>query len=300
MASAADQQSAAIPAELKERLKRAVGTLNMLPAVAVQALQIANNPDCDFGKLAGVIQRDLKLTTMILRMANSALFSPPKPVASLHHAILTIGLRRCRDFIMTAGLDSVSRKVPPELKAQRELLWRHGFLTALFAMKVNQLLGLKFQGEEFTAGLMHDFGRTLLAVADPEAFARIDRLDFVEPDDINVRECAAIGTSHAEFGAWFAATNELPESLVASIAHHHDPQSAGPHVQLAALIAVADHMANHVQRGDAAESYNSMTDGAMLILEQTGARRATDVFAAAVARLLVEGPVIADSLMKET
>ena len=48
----------------------------------------------------GVIQRDLKLTTMILRMANSALFSPPKPIASLHHAILTIGLRRCRDFIV--------------------------------------------------------------------------------------------------------------------------------------------------------------------------------------------------------
>jgi HD-like signal output (HDOD) protein len=300
MASAADTQFPGIPAELKDRLKRAVGTLNMLPAVAVQALQIANDPDCDFGKLAGVIQRDLKLTTMILRMANSALFSPPKPIASLHHAILTIGLRRCRDFIVTAGLDSVSKKVPPELKAQRELLWRHGFLTALFAMKVNQLLGLKFQGEEFTAGLMHDFGRTLLAVADPEAFSRIDPLDFVEGDDVNGREREAIGTSHAEFGAWFAATNELPESLVTAIEHHHHPESAGAHVQLAALVAIADHMANHVQRGEAPETYNSMTDGSMLILEQSGARRATDVFAAAVAQLLVDGPAIADSLMKES
>ncbi|HVJ85616.1 MAG TPA: HDOD domain-containing protein [Caulifigura sp.] len=299
MSAAVDRQFSGIPADLKERLRKAVGTLNMLPAVAVQALQIANNPDCDLGKLAGVIQRDLKLTTMILRMANSALFSPPKPIASLHHAVLTIGLRRCRDFIVTAGLDSVSRKVPPELKAQRELLWRHGFVTALFAMKVNQLLGLRFQGEEFTAGLMHDFGRTLLAVADPEAFSRIDVLDFVEGDDAEGREREAIGTSHAEFGAWFAATNELPESLVGAIQFHHAPEAAGPHVQLAALVAVADHMANHIQRGEPPETYNSMTDGAMLVLEQSGARRATDVFAAAVARLLVEGPVIADSLMKD-
>jgi len=299
MASAADQQFPGVPLELKERLKRAVGTLNMLPAVAVQALQISNNPDCDFGKLAGVIQRDLKLTTLILRMANSALFSPPKPIASLHHAVLTIGLRRCRDFIVTAGLDSVSKKVPPEMKTQRELLWRHGFLTALFAMKVNHLLGLRFQGEEFTAGLMHDFGRTLLAAADPEAFARIDPLDFVEGEDVNGREAEALGTSHSEFGAWFAATNELPESLVAAIQYHHAPEAAGPHAQLAALVAVADHMANHVQRGESPESYNSMTDGAMLVLEQSGARRATEVFAAAVEGLLAEGPVIADSLMKE-
>jgi len=298
MASAAESQFPGIPGQLKDRLKRAVGTLNMLPAVAVQALQIANNPDCDLGKLAGVIQRDLTITTLILRMANSALFSPPKPIASLHHAVLSLGLRRCRDFIVTAGLDSVAKKAPPEMKAQRETLWRHGFLTALFAMKVNQLLSLRFQGEEFTAGLMHDFGRTLLAVADPATFTRLDLLDFVEGDDVEGREREAIGVSHAEFGAWFAATNELPGSLVSAIQHHHRPEAAGEHVQLAALVAVADHMANHIQRGEAPETYNSMNDGAMLVLEQSGARRATDVFAAAVTKLLADGPAIADSLMK--
>ena len=166
-------------------------------------------------------------------------------------------------------------------------------------MKVNQLLALKFQGEEFTAGLMHDFGRTLLAVADSEAFSRLDPLDFVEGEDVEGREREAIGTSHAEFGAWFAAMNELPESLVAAIQHHHLPEAAGAHVQLSALVAVADHMANHIQRGEAPETYNSMNDGAMLILEQAGTRRATDVFAAAVAKLLADGPAIADSLMKE-
>ena len=79
MSVEADRRVPGIPVELTQRLKKAVGTLNMLPTVAAQALQIANHPDCDLGKLAGVIQRDLKLTTLILRMANSALFSPPKP-----------------------------------------------------------------------------------------------------------------------------------------------------------------------------------------------------------------------------
>jgi HD-like signal output (HDOD) protein len=178
-------------------------------------------------------------------------------------------------------------------------LWRHGFLTALFAMKVNQLLALRFQGEEFTAGLMHDFGRTLLLVAAADQFAAVDPLDFIEDGDVEAREREVIGTSHAEFGAWFAATNELPESLVTSIRHHHRPEDAGVHVQLAALVSAADHMANHIQRGEPPEAYNSMTDGSLVLLEQSGARRATDVFAAAVARLLVEGPAIADSLMKD-
>ena len=82
MAAAVDTRFPNVPIELTQQLKRAVGTLNMLPTVAVQALQIANDPECDLGKLAGVIQRDLKLTTLILRMANSALFAPPKPIAS--------------------------------------------------------------------------------------------------------------------------------------------------------------------------------------------------------------------------
>lgn len=288
-----------IPEDLIQRLTKKVGNLQMLPAVAAQALEIANDPDCDFMKLANVIQKDLKLTTFILRMANSTLFAPPAPVASLHHAVSSMGLKRCREFIITTGLDSVSRKVSPELQTRRETLWRHGFLTAIFAVKINHVLALRFMGEEYTAGLMHDFGRTLLAVATPEQFLMIDPLDFNEPADIEEQERSRIGTAHTEFGAWYAQLNELPAALVAAIRYHHAPSQAGPHLKLAALIAAADHVANYVQRPGETEPYNPMTNGALVVLQQNGVPNATGKFSDAVDTFVKEAPALADELMRE-
>jgi len=299
MSGGAGSRNFDIPEELVQKLTRKVGNLQMLPAVAAQALEIANDPDCDFLKLANVIQRDLKLTTFILRMANSTLFAPPAPIASLHHAVSSMGLKRCREFIITTGLDSVSRKVTPELQSRREVLWRHGFLTAIFAVKINHLLGLRFLGEEYTAALMHDFGRTLLAVATPEQFLMIDPLDFNEPVDIEDRERSRIGTAHTEFGAWYAELNELPEALVAAIRYHHAPSQAGPHARLAALIAAADHVANSVQRPGETEPYNPMTNGALVVLQQGGASNATGKFSDAVDQFVKDAPALADELMRE-
>jgi HD-like signal output (HDOD) protein len=299
MSSGHGSQAPPIPSELTQRLTQAAGSLQMLPAVAMQAMQIANSPECDFLKLANVIQRDLKLTTFILRMANSSMYSPTAPIASLHHAISVMGLKRCRDMILTAGMDSVAKKVPPELSEKRELLWRHSFLTAIFAVKINHLLGLKFQGEEYTAGLMHDFGRTLLAVATPEQFVAVDPLDFNEPDNIESRERGQIATSHAEFGAWFASLNELPPALVAAIRYHHCPENAGEHAHLAGLVAAADHVANHVQRADQPSEYNPMTNGALVVLQQSGAMNATGKFSDAIDKFLEDAPKIAAELMRE-
>lgn len=288
----------AIPEELISRLGRGLGSLKMLPAVAQEALEVANSPDCDLVKLAVIIQRDLRLTTFILRLANSAMFAPPRPIASLHQAVLFIGRRKARDFIITSCLESVAAKVPHELQERQSVLWLHGFLTAILAARLNDLFQLKFQGEEFTAGLMHDFGRTLISVIDPVNAASIDPLDFDEQPNTEDRERAMLGASHAEIGAWFAAHNELPPSLVDAIQFHHHPEGAGSQLRLAALVATADHAVNYLQREGQGRGYNPLTNGAALILESHGVPKATTTFGTASEKLLSEIPGIAQSMMQ--
>jgi hypothetical protein len=48
--------------------------LQMLPAVAVKALAIARDPDCSIREFVSVVERDTKLASDILSMANSPLF----------------------------------------------------------------------------------------------------------------------------------------------------------------------------------------------------------------------------------
>jgi HD-like signal output (HDOD) protein len=287
-----------LPDGLIERMRRSMGSLQMLPVVAQEALEIANSQDCDLVKLAVIIQRDLKLATFILRLANSTLFAPPRPIASLHQAVLFIGRRRARDFIITSCLEGVASKVPAELQTRQSGLWLHGFLTAILAVKLNDLFKLKFQGEEFTAGLMHDFGRTLISVVDPVYAPSIDPLDFIDPPNIEERERVHLEASHSEIGAWFASHNELPPALVAAIQYHHRPESAGEHLRLAALIGTADHAANYLQREGQGKGYNPLTNAAALVLEQNGVPNATRLFGGVAESYLQEIPGIAESMMQ--
>jgi HD-like signal output (HDOD) protein len=292
------RQFTEVPKELIQRLERKVHNLQMLPAVAAEALKMAQDPDCPIGKFSGLIERDLKLATFILKVANGTLFSTGGTVASLHQAITRVGLRHCRGLILSSSFDSLSTKLTSDLRSVREVLARHGFLTAILAMRLNRQLNLGFQGEEFTSGLLHDLGRTLFAVAVPEQFRMIDPLSFAEPEDIEARETSAIGCPHTEFGAWFAATNDLPEPLISAIRYHHAPREAGSHRRLTALTAAADHMANHIQHHEQATPYDPRANAGIALLESSGSAGATRKFSACYVAILAEAPQLADNLME--
>jgi HD-like signal output (HDOD) protein len=284
-----------VPAPLIDGLRRTLSNLRMLPEDAQQALLIASSEDCDVSRLAGVIQRDIRLTTFILRIANSTLFGAPRPIASLHRAIVFVGVGRVRDLIIASSLEAISSKVAPQLQSARQALWKHGFLTGILAVRLNEQLKLGFEGEEFTAGLLHDFGRTLILIADPVHAPHVDPLDFIDPPNVEDRERRHLGISHAEFGAWFAGLNQLPEELVASTRYHHRPESAGEWKQLTALVGAADHAANSLQRVPL-EKYDPATNSAIALLEQSGIPDARKRFALEIPALLEEAPALADSL----
>jgi HD-like signal output (HDOD) protein len=268
-----------VPQTILDSLNRTLGSLRMLPEVAQQALTAASAPDCDLQEIGRIIQRDIRLTTFILRIANSSAFGSPKAIASLPKAILFIGARRVQSLIIASSLDAIAAHVPPAVRQAQGSLWLHGFMTGLLATRLNTLFGLGFDGEQFTAGLMHDFGRTLILLVDPLNAPHVDPLNFDEPHNIEDRERAMLGVSHAELGAWFAEVNELPDPLIAAIQWHHQPRHAGEWRRLAALIAVADHAANSLQQVPPQQPYVHESNRGVAILEEEGVPLATSKFA---------------------
>lgn len=234
-----------------ERLKAAVGNLNqlpMLPQAATQALELVHDPDCSLKQLARVIERDPALATGILKLANSALYRVGRTITSLDLAIVHLGLRECRNLIITVGMRSLFRHVSKEQQERAETLWHHSFLTGCLSRRLNRALGLGFQGEEFSCGLSHDLGRLLIALGLPDRFAAVDPLDFHEGPETLQRERDQLGIDHCYFGAWFANVNQLPSSLSSVCQFHHEPAEVQEHQLLVALVAAADDMANYLQR----------------------------------------------------
>jgi HD-like signal output (HDOD) protein len=177
------------------------------------------------------------------------------------------------------------------------VLWRHSFTTAMISMHVNRSLNIGFQGEEFTAGLVHDFGRTLFAVSLPERFSELDSLEYDESSETLVHERAVVGTDHCEVGAWFATASQLPKALVDVIRYHHTPELATQNKLLVALTATADHMANHLQRTEGPEGYDVSTNRAVQLLESSGIRHAAERLMEVSQHLLEVSATDADEMM---
>lgn len=245
--------------------------IGMMPAVAMQALELTNDPDCSITQFAQVVERDTKLAADILSISNSAIYSPSKPILSLNEAVVRLGFQQCKNLILSSSVSALMKKLPLGEEWIRESLSRHSFTTGLLAVKLNRALNIGCHGEEFTAGLLHDFGRMLFAVCFPKEFPKIDQMEFDE-ESLNFidREREIIGIDHCEIGAWYAEENGLPGVFADAIRFHHTPERALAG-RLTSLVAVSDHMANHLQRHGAADGYDIQKNNAISVLDDRGA-----------------------------
>ena len=262
----------ALPAVVLERLRSRANNLKMLPAVATQALQIVEDPDCGINEFAAVVERDPSLAAGILRMANSVVFSSGRPVLNLHQAVVRLGFRQCKNLIVTASFSSMMKSMTLDEEWIRETLSQHSFTTALLCLNMNRTLNIGFQGEEFTGGLIHDIGRLLLATCYSDCFSEFDNLEFDEETGVLAAEQAFVETNHCEIGAWFVTKNALPEQLKSVVRFHHNPELADTNSRrFVALVAVCDHMANHLQRYEESRGYDPASNPFLATLEASGA-----------------------------
>ncbi len=73
-----------------------------------------NDEDADFTELETLIAQDQVLVYRLLRCANSAAVAPRHPIESLRNALLMLGTRTVRTWILLISLSAVDDK-PPEL-----------------------------------------------------------------------------------------------------------------------------------------------------------------------------------------
>ncbi len=244
-----------LAARLELNVLRLVGNMPTMPDVATRAMALANDPRTDAAHFARLIEGDAAIATDLLRIANSAIYSGAHPAVKLPQAVVRLGMFPCKNLIIAICMKSLIWNMTGEERLQCEGLWHHGYVTGCLCRQINRSYRLMFAGEEFSAGLLHDMGRVLLLLADPDCFTRTDAMDFHEEPGLLERERAAIGIDHCALGGWFGEQSKLPEVLIQAMRFHHEPSLSEHSTRLATLVATADHMANHLQRGEEADTY---------------------------------------------
>jgi HD-like signal output (HDOD) protein len=245
--------------QVAARIEKALGDMSklpMLPGTAQKALKLANEGKASLAEFAEMIRTDVGLATSILKLVNSPIYSWGRTVDSLEQAVVRLGIKECHNLIVAIGLQNIFKNASPGVRARCELLWKHSFIVACLCRQLNRCLSYDFEGEEFTGGLLHDLGRILLAVIAPDVFVAADRVDFKEGDGLLEGERAAYGQDHCTIGATFAQGNRLPHSICQTIRWHHTPEEAKDHRGLIGLVALADHLANHLHRREPLDAYD--------------------------------------------
>jgi len=123
--------------------------------------------------------------------------------------------------------------------------WRHCSGTAFVAASLSRRLGVKLDGAEFLAGLLHDIGYLGLAKFDPRAFG-----DCVEESQQR-RKCLPevlekrFGVGEPEAGYLLAKVSNLGPHILATIRHKREPAGAAAEDRtLVATVALASQLAH--------------------------------------------------------
>ncbi|HON77654.1 MAG TPA: HDOD domain-containing protein [Spirochaetota bacterium] len=216
--------------KIKERLESIINDLEQLPSLpdtVSKIINMVNDPNVDFKLIAGEISKDQAITTNLLKLCNSAYFSKGKEISSLDRAIVTLGLKEVKDAVMVITTKPVLNKVVIGYDLTKGMLWEHDLAVAILSKKISMMKKDRMNADVvFTGGIIHDVGKTVLALFVQNAFKEI--ISVVETKGIPFQEAEkeVMGFDHQEVGAKILSKWNFPEVLKDIVRYHHQPDLA--------------------------------------------------------------------------
>ena len=204
------------------------------PASVIRSLEALRSPDSAATDVAAILGMDPGLTVRLLKLVNSAGYSPARPVTSVDQAVAVAGFAAVESLVLSVGVTTILPNTRVE-GYEPSQFWRAASRRATIARAFADELHPATSSLSFTAGLLQDMAIPLLAVARKDY-----RPLLIEwhngGDELHRLEAETFSWAHGEVAEWLCLEWDLPADLSQAISGHHDVGSklvpAG--VQLAA------------------------------------------------------------------
>jgi putative nucleotidyltransferase with HDIG domain len=233
-----------------------VKNLPATPTVMVRLIALFQQPDHDVDDIVNLMRQDPSLTAEVLRHSNSAYFGQEEPVVDVFEAITRVGFYEVYKTAV-AKLGSQALHVPKGASgAEVERLCRHSSITAVTAGIIAAKAG-ENEGLAFTAGLLHDVGKIVLASAEGARYAALTNEVGNGGSSLQGAESLLFGFGHAEVGARLLAKWGLPEEISVPVLHHHQKKWIQPLERICAVVSLGNIMAHAVDASIPGEQYDS-------------------------------------------
>jgi putative nucleotidyltransferase with HDIG domain len=216
-----------------------------LPVVSETARKLTiqlGQPDLHRDELVNTLRCDNILTAKLLRVCNSAEAGMREPVVSLDQALFLLGHDMIFRTVSAIGYGASLKPASPGCETEANGLWAHSLSTAVGAEYLAKTgsYGDYPPATAFTAGLLHDIGKTVICkVITPKDRAEI-RNKMASSSVTRVEaERAVLGADHCEIGACLLKRWSLPEPIIEAVGNHHCPVTK-PRIELSAVVYFAN------------------------------------------------------------
>jgi putative nucleotidyltransferase with HDIG domain len=206
-----------------DRILKSINTIPAFPVTGNKVARLLNKPDYSVLQVSNVIKFDPSIAANILKIANSAYFSPRHKISNINDAVIYLGQKNLLMAIQTAGISKFYKKGTPGYYDKATDLWEHSVAVAL----MSQILSRKITGQEdetlYTAALLHDVGKIIMGEFVRDSLVKISAvvsrqtLSFLEAEE------TVLGINHADLGGKIAEYWNFPIEIREAIAYHHRP-----------------------------------------------------------------------------
>jgi len=259
---------------LKELLAR-LESLPSLPEAYAELLAEIQAPNSSFRKVGDLIARDVGMTAKVLQIVNSAFFGLSRRILNPQDAVAMLGYDTLKALVL-------STKIFSQFDAKRvrcldlNALWHHSMNTGLFARSigVGEKLPRTAQDEAFTAGILHDVGKLILAHNFPETYADVIMRSRAQQRPTAELEQECFGASHADIGAYLLSLWGIGEEVVSAVVSHQCPQRIPAASRVLAVVYAAnglEHMLSGTPGDEAAAAVDPEILKQLNVAERFGA-----------------------------
>jgi len=215
--------------------------LPTLPEVVVKLNSLIDSPETTIDQVSDTIKKDQAIVGKMLRLVNSSFFGLASKVTTVPRAVVILGFDTVRNALISVSIIDSTANLHGK-GVDMKAFWHHAISCAIIGRHLSVRSHIGLPEEAFTAGIVHDIGKLVLAKYFPNEFSKI--LEKVAlGNTFYDAESGIIPIHHNEVGAYLAQRWQLPLIITEAIRFSHS-MSPGNQNPIASLVLCADRIIN--------------------------------------------------------
>ncbi len=216
----------------KKILLKKIKEMDNLPSPSqnmMSLIHLFKEPELKMPELIKALEKDQTMVASILKLINSGYYSMRNTIGSVERAVNLLGILNIKQLVYSSSVLNIFGK-------DQQIEWEHAYTSSLLMQKFIKENNLTTGDTMSLAMLMHDIGKVVLQVFNPNKYKMARTLAEEKSIPIVEAEDAIIYVNHAEVAKFLLEKWDMEPHIINAIEYHHSEELPEENVLEVALI----------------------------------------------------------------